>query len=99
MNGWVSDALTDGTNYFWFEVFDEPWKIQFDTLGQHREDHWGLMDASRNLKDGVAIPDCGGKTVSRVAKGDRLGELLSMDLMFGVLEGGDNSIVQNITMR
>ena len=64
MDGWVCEALANGTNYFWFEAFDEPWKIQFDTPGQDWEDHWGLMDVNRNLKDGVVIPDCGGKTVS-----------------------------------
>lgn len=63
MEDWVCDALTNGTNYFWFEMFDEPWKIQFNTASQQWEDHWGLMDINRNLKDGVTIPDCGGKTV------------------------------------
>ena len=64
MEGWVCDALTNGTNYFWFEAFDEPWKIKFDTTGKEWEDKWGLMDVNRNLKAGVSIPDCGGKTVS-----------------------------------
>ncbi|KAG0650277.1 hypothetical protein D0Z07_3037 [Hyphodiscus hymeniophilus] len=64
MDGWVCQALANNTNYFWFEAFDEPWKIQFDTPGENWEDHWGLMDVNRNLKDGVVIPDCGGKTVA-----------------------------------
>ncbi len=63
MNSWVCQALTNGTNYFWFEAFDEPWKIKFDTPGKAWEDQWGLMDVNRNLKSGVVIPDCGGKTV------------------------------------
>ncbi|KAH8896805.1 glycoside hydrolase [Thozetella sp. PMI_491] len=63
MEDWVCQALTNGTQYFWFEAFDEPWKIQFNTANQNWEDHWGLMDVNRNLKDGVKIPDCGGKTV------------------------------------
>ncbi|KAI0839360.1 glycoside hydrolase family 17 protein [Hypoxylon sp. FL0890] len=63
MENWVCQALENGTNYFWFEMFDEPWKISFDTPGEEWEDHWGLMDVNRNLKDGVKIPDCGGKTV------------------------------------
>lgn len=46
-----------------FEAFDEPWKIQFNTRTQNWEDKWGLMDVNRNLKPGVVIPDCGGKTV------------------------------------
>lgn len=63
MDGWVCDALANGTNYFWFEAFDEPWKIVYDTPGKAWEDKWGLMDVNRNLKPGVKIPDCGGKTV------------------------------------
>ncbi|KAI0010819.1 glycoside hydrolase family 17 protein [Xylariaceae sp. FL0662B] len=64
MDDWVCQALANGTNYFWFEMFDEPWKISFNTPGKEWEDQWGLMDVNRNLKDGVKIPDCGGKTVS-----------------------------------
>lgn len=63
MEGWVCQALTNGTQYFWFESFDEPWKIMYDTDTQAWEDHWGLMDVNRNLKKGVTIPDCDGKTV------------------------------------
>ncbi|KAI0844278.1 glycoside hydrolase family 17 protein [Daldinia vernicosa] len=63
MENWVCQALENGTNYFWFEMFDEPWKISFDTPGKEWEDQWGLMDVNRNLKEGVKIPDCGGKTV------------------------------------
>lgn len=64
MGDWVCQALTNGTQYFWFEAFDEPWKIVYDTPGKDWEDKWGLMDVNRNLKPGVVIPSCGGKTVS-----------------------------------
>ncbi|KAM3071032.1 hypothetical protein ACMFMG_009938 [Clarireedia jacksonii] len=64
MDNWVCDALTNGTNYFWFEAFDEPWKIKYNTANQNWEDHWGLLTVDRVLKDGIVIPDCGGKTVS-----------------------------------
>lgn len=63
MEDWVCAALSNGTQYFWFEAFDEPWKIEYDSGSENWEDHWGLMDVDRNLKDGVKIPDCGGKTV------------------------------------
>lgn len=43
-----------------FEAFDESWKDQPNEPGNA----WGLMDASRKLKPGLKIPDCGGKTVS-----------------------------------
>lgn len=63
MSDWVCQALANNTQYFWFEAFDEPWKIEFDTGDQNWEDHWGLLDVDRNLKSGVSIPNCGGKTV------------------------------------
>lgn len=63
LDNWVCQALTNGTQYFWFESFDEPWKIMYNTDSQNWEDHWGLMDVNRNLKSGVKIPDCDGKTI------------------------------------
>ncbi|KAI1127232.1 glycoside hydrolase superfamily [Nemania abortiva] len=63
LDTWVCQALNNGTNYFWFEMFDEPWKISFDTPGKEWEDQWGILDVNRKLKSGVNIPDCGGKTV------------------------------------
>ncbi|KAI9163733.1 endo-beta-1,3-glucanase [Paramyrothecium foliicola] len=63
MGDWVCQALRNGTEYFWFEAFDEPWKIRFNEEGKRWEDKWGLMDVNRKLKDGVKIPDCGGMTV------------------------------------
>jgi exo-beta-1,3-glucanase (GH17 family) len=63
MNDWVCQALANGTNYFWFEAFDEPWKVRFNEKGKEWEDKWGLMDVNRKLKSGIKIPDCGGKTV------------------------------------
>ncbi|KAF2104639.1 glycoside hydrolase family 17 protein [Rhizodiscina lignyota] len=67
MSEWVCQSLANGTDYFWFEAFDEPWKVIYNTpsKGQNWEDKWGLMDVNRNVKAGVQIPDCGGKTVSR----------------------------------
>lgn len=63
LQDWVCPALNDGTNYFWFSAFDEPWKSSFNEPGKDWEDQWGLMDVNRNLKKGIKIPDCGGKTV------------------------------------
>jgi exo-beta-1,3-glucanase (GH17 family) len=64
MSDWVCQALENGTDYFWFEAFDEPWKIQYNTPGKEWEDKWGLMDSARKIKSGLKIPDCGGKTAS-----------------------------------
>lgn len=63
MEDWVCAALKNGTNYFWFEAFDEPWKVKFNTKGKAWEDQWGLLTVNRELKDGVKIPDCDGQTV------------------------------------
>ncbi|KAK5264012.1 hypothetical protein LTR99_010302 [Exophiala xenobiotica] len=63
MSDWVCQALSNGTEYFWFEAFDEPWKVIYNTPGKEWEDKWGLMDPGRNLKSGLKIPDCDGKTV------------------------------------
>ncbi|EON65681.1 hypothetical protein W97_04920 [Coniosporium apollinis CBS 100218] len=63
MEEWVCESLTNGTNYFWFEAFDEPWKVRFNKGDQNWEDQWGLMDVNRKLKPGVKIPDCGGRRV------------------------------------
>ncbi|RKF56035.1 putative glucan endo-1,3-beta-glucosidase btgC [Erysiphe neolycopersici] len=63
MNDWVCQALANGTNYFWFEAFDEPWKSHLNEPGKEWEDKWGLLDAQRNLKPGIIIPNCDGKTV------------------------------------
>ncbi|KAI9726231.1 MAG: hypothetical protein M1834_009086 [Cirrosporium novae-zelandiae] len=60
MDSWVCEALTNGTEYFWFEAFDEPWKVKYNTATEKWEDKWGLMDSGRNLKDGVKIPSCNG---------------------------------------
>ncbi|CAG8959811.1 hypothetical protein HYFRA_00001719 [Hymenoscyphus fraxineus] len=62
MESWICPSLTNGTNYFWFSAFDEPWKIKYNEPGKEWEDQWGLMDVNRNLKPGVTIPDCAGKT-------------------------------------
>ncbi|QSZ35564.1 hypothetical protein DSL72_008434 [Monilinia vaccinii-corymbosi] len=64
LENWVCGSLDNGTNYFWFEAFDEPWKIQYNTANKNWEDHWGIMDVNRVLKAGVKVPDCGGRTVS-----------------------------------
>ncbi|PNS18072.1 Glucan 1,3-beta-glucosidase BGL2 [Sphaceloma murrayae] len=64
MDDWVCGANANGTMYFWFEAFDEPWKVRFNTAQEQWEDKWGLMGIDRKLKPGIKIPDCGGSTVS-----------------------------------
>ncbi|KAK6504967.1 hypothetical protein TWF481_006900 [Arthrobotrys musiformis] len=55
---YVCAANKNGTEYYWFVPFDEPWKEKFNEPGKEWETRWGLMDVNRNLKTGVTIPDC-----------------------------------------
>ncbi|KAK6359855.1 hypothetical protein TWF696_000988 [Orbilia brochopaga] len=55
---YVCEANRNGTEYYWFVPFDEPWKERYNTPGKEWETQWGLMDVDRNLKPGVTIPDC-----------------------------------------
>jgi len=63
MQDWICPSLKNGTEYFWFSAFDEPWKVRYNTPGKEWEDKWGLMDVDRNIKPGLKIPDCGGATL------------------------------------
>ncbi|KAF5358994.1 hypothetical protein D9758_004816 [Tetrapyrgos nigripes] len=54
LDTFVCQANTNGTGYFFFEYFDEPWKdAQFGGV----EGWWGLFDSNRTLKN-IQIPDC-----------------------------------------
>lgn len=64
MESWICPSLKNGTNFFWFSAFDEPWKIRYNEKGKEWEDKWGLMDVNRKLKPGITIPDCGGQRAS-----------------------------------
>ncbi|PVF92760.1 glycoside hydrolase [Serendipita vermifera] len=54
LDDWLCAANRNGTQYFWFEAYDEPWKAMYGGV----EQHWGLFDYDGNLKD-ITIPDCG----------------------------------------
>jgi len=50
----VCAANTNGTGYFYFEAFDEPWKnASFGGV----EAYWGVFNADKTLK-AVTIPKC-----------------------------------------
>jgi exo-beta-1,3-glucanase (GH17 family) len=54
LDTFVCQANANGTGYFFFEYFDEPWKdVQFGGV----EGWWGLFHSNRTLKN-VNIPDC-----------------------------------------
>ncbi|OCF75503.1 glucan 1,3-beta-glucosidase [Kwoniella mangroviensis CBS 8886] len=53
LDTYVCQANANGTEYFYFEAFDEPWKAQYGGV----EPFWGLFDKDRTLKD-VTIPTC-----------------------------------------
>lgn len=52
VDDFVCNANSLGYRYFFFEMFDESWKIIFNV----RETSWGLFTPDRQLK--VQIPDC-----------------------------------------
>jgi len=54
LDTFVCQANANGTGYFFFDFFDEPWKdIQFGGV----EGWWGLFTSNRTLKN-IKIPDC-----------------------------------------
>lgn len=53
LDTFVCQANANGTDYFFFEAFDEPWKEIYGGV----EPHWGVFDEHRNLK-AVTLPDC-----------------------------------------
>jgi len=54
LNNYICQANTNGTNYFYFEAFDETWK---DKIYGGVEGHWGLFNADKTFKN-VTIPTC-----------------------------------------
>ncbi|WVQ84409.1 hypothetical protein IAT38_006561 [Cryptococcus sp. DSM 104549] len=53
LDTFVCDSNKNSTEYFFFEAFDEPWKVEFGGV----EPYWGLFDSDRNLKN-LTIPTC-----------------------------------------
>lgn len=53
LDSYVCQANKNGTKYFYFEPFDEPWKEQYGGV----EPYWGLFDHNRNLKN-IKLPTC-----------------------------------------
>ncbi|KAM0747073.1 glycoside hydrolase [Meredithblackwellia eburnea MCA 4105] len=53
LDTFVCQANANGTEYFYFEAFDEPWKVSFGGV----EPFWGLMDSNKKMK-AITIPSC-----------------------------------------
>ncbi|ORY31807.1 glycoside hydrolase superfamily [Naematelia encephala] len=53
LDTFICQANNNGTNYFFFEAFDEPWKEEYGGV----EPFWGVFDSDRNLKN-LTIPTC-----------------------------------------
>lgn len=60
LNTYVCQANTNITagdqysKYFFFEMFDEPWKSIYGGV----EPYWGLFNSNKTLKSGLTLPDC-----------------------------------------
>jgi exo-beta-1,3-glucanase (GH17 family) len=53
LDTYVCQANKNNTGYFYFELFDEPWKNVYGGV----EPFWGLFNSDKTLKN-VTIPDC-----------------------------------------
>lgn len=55
VNDFVCSSNSGNINYFFFEVFDEPWKdAQFGGV----EGYWGLFNYNKTLKAPLSLPTC-----------------------------------------
>jgi len=55
LNTFICTANQDNVPYYFFEAFDEPWKLSQND----RETHWGLFTADRQPKQ-LTFPNCPG---------------------------------------
>lgn len=53
LDNFVCNANANGTKYFFFSFFDEPWKEQYGGV----EPFWGLADSNKILKN-LVLPSC-----------------------------------------
>lgn len=56
VNEFLCEFNKRNIEYYWFELFDEPWKRVFDDGVRDWESHWGIFDKDRNLK--IKLPIC-----------------------------------------
>jgi len=55
LDTFICASNTNGTAYYYFETFDEPWKtVQFGGV----EGYWGMFYSNKTLKDGLVMPNC-----------------------------------------
>lgn len=59
LNDWVcSKEATEKVGWYWFEAFDEPWKIIYHNGEDKWETQWGIFTSNRKLKEGIKLPVC-----------------------------------------
>ncbi|ORX92223.1 glycoside hydrolase [Basidiobolus meristosporus CBS 931.73] len=55
LDTFVCEANKRKVPNFFFEIFDEPWKIIFN---EPRETMWGVFTDKKQLKSGITLPNC-----------------------------------------
>ncbi|KAL8278806.1 hypothetical protein RQP46_008875 [Phenoliferia psychrophenolica] len=53
LDDFICQANANGTSYFYFSPWDEPWKVQFSGV----EPYWGLADSNKIWKN-ITLPSC-----------------------------------------
>lgn len=60
LNDWVcSKQAMENVGWYWFEAFDEPWKIIYHDGDSKWKTQWGIFSGNKKLKEGLELPVCG----------------------------------------
>lgn len=62
MRSWVCQPPQNKYKWFYFEAFDEPWKLIFHTEAGQWETEWGIFDKDKNLKIDLSHLSCGSES-------------------------------------
>lgn len=58
MKSWICDPKKDSHEWYYFEAFDEPWKLIFYEGTNAWETEWGIFTNDGQLKQNFSFPSC-----------------------------------------